>query len=60
LVTAFGLPPISADLPLCRGIFIAYMLQVSLLQKISKNPGGTPNGCLPSKRHPSRCPEIVT
>jgi hypothetical protein len=45
LVTASGLPPISVNLPLCRGIFIAYMLQVSLLQKILENPDGTPNGC---------------
>jgi hypothetical protein len=28
----------------CRLVFIADILQVMLLQKISKNLGGTPNG----------------
>jgi hypothetical protein len=33
------------DLALFCWVFIAYMLQVMLLQKISKNPDGTTNGC---------------
>jgi hypothetical protein len=37
----------------------AYILQVSLLQKISKNLDGTPNGCLSSERCASCCPKIV-
>jgi hypothetical protein len=45
LVTAFGLLPYRPIFPFCRGIFIVYMLQVLLLQKISKNLGGTPNVC---------------
>jgi hypothetical protein len=48
------------DLPPCHYVFIAYMLQVSLLQKISKNLDGTPIGCLSSERRPSCCPKIVT
>jgi hypothetical protein len=41
------------NLAFCRWVFIAYMLQVMPHQKITKNPDGTPNGCV------LYCPEII-